>query len=101
MADIVRVKTNLTNAELSECVCIVAAFFNNNRDEVKRTMRNFPDAVNKPKVLEMALREGLNRLEDLNAYEEDEATLRELDDMHEEAVFVYGTEYCQCAYKKD
>lgn len=102
MADIVRVKTNLTNAELSECVCIVAAFFSNNRDEVKRTMQNFPDAVNKPKVLEMVLREGLDRLEDLNAYEEDEATLRELDEMHEENVFVYGSEYrCECAYKKD
>lgn len=101
MADIVRVRTNLSNAELTECVCIVADFFSKNRDEVKRTMGNFPDASTKPKVLEMVLREGLGRLEDLNDYEDDTKRLQEMDEMHDEAVFVYGSDYCRCEYKKD
>lgn len=103
LADIVRVKSNLTNAELTECVRIVAAFFMKNRDEIKRTMRLFPDdASTKPKALEMVLREGIGMVETLNEYEEDTAILKELDEMHEANIFVYGDEYrVECAFKKE
>lgn len=89
---IVAVKTDLTNSEFADCMGIVAEFFIRNRDEIKRTMANFPDADSRPNALRMALREGIGMLETLNDYEEDSALLRDLDDMHVKGVFVYGNE---------
>lgn len=89
---IVALKTDLTNEELAVCLDIIAGFFIKNRDEITRTMCNFPDASNRPKVLEMALREGVGQLEELNDYEEESALLRDLDEMHVQGVFIYGSD---------
>lgn len=88
----VGVKTDLTNSELAECIAIIAKFFRENDDEYKRAAQFFPAMKFRPAFLETVLSEGLDQVEGMCDYEEDNARLRELDRMHEANLFIYGAE---------
>lgn len=88
----VGVKTDLTNSELAECIAIVAKFFRANNDEYKRAAQYFPAMKFRPAFLETVLSEGLDQVEGMCDYEEEQTLLRDMDRMHEAQLFVYGDE---------
>lgn len=91
-AAIVALKTDLTNEELAKCISIVAKFFCMDHDQYKRTASLFPAVKTKPDYLAFVLSEGSDQVEALCDYEEEQAVIRDLDDMHDAGVFIYGNE---------
>ncbi len=90
---IVHIQTQLTDAELVQFVTMLADFFKKNKEEAKRARKYFPSMKTNAEYLKTVLYEGATEIEAWCDFEEENERLRELDEMHEADIFVYGDEH--------